>query len=1567
MYFLKIYKRALFLLLFVALPCISFSKTFTVTSSTSVGLGSLFEKIDSANSLVGADTILFAIGTARINQVIPLTELLPSVTDKVFIDGYSQNESQTAPGITFSGLIQSALVFKEGSEGSQIRGFEFALLTGYTVKIENTASITIKGCSFGTLHFGVYGGLQITNSSDCIIGGEGIGESNVFKKSLTNGVVIEGVKSTNNLILKNYIGVNKDGTDDVGNTEHGIVIQSSANDNILQNNVISGNKKSGIVISGVGANNNIIKGNVIGMSPDGNSLKSNNEYGVFITDGATNNTIGGSTVEDRNLISKNLFDGIFIDRSNNQLIEGNFIGTSTSGLNNFGNNGNGIKIITSNSVTIKNNVISGNSANGVLLEKTVDGCTLLGNIIGGTYPSAVNAIPNSQNGIYIDQNSGNVFPNLIGDGTEAGNNIIAHNLQNGIVVLGFTRNNNIHGNSIHSNSLLGIDLASNGADVRDALDADDGPNRLFNRPLLESIDINGQNATFNVQHIGINNESVRFDFYASVQEDNSGNGEGQFYVGSASVLVTDGMKFSRSFHVPADSRSFSVTATFSNNTSEFSNSVSAVPVPTGNIPKAINDTVQILEDANTTTFYVSKNDSDIDGNLDTMSVKIITPLAKHGSAGKMLGTGAISYTPNANFYGADTIHYEICDKTTPTALCSQAILIIQVISQPDPPVVEGEVVTILQGRDTIINILSNDSDIDNDIDTAGVKVVYKSNKLATYTPLTNGNLTISYSVAPTYKGEDTIRYEVCDKSPVPLCDQGEIVISVLQGASPVIKAVTDSVFEDSGQKTYDLLSLISDADNGLMMDSLKIIKSPSNGVAEIVVGGKLNYTPNKDYFGQQNIQYKACDSTANCTTGQINIFVKGVNDRPVAVNDTATVIHASDALINIANNDFDVDNNLNKSSIKILNIVSATRFLENSLVPGEIQIYYSDKPSLSGKDTLQYEICDLTTPVPLCDTAFAFITLEKGNPPSTQSDSIEVIEDQKGSISVQVLLNDSDVDGNLVVSTLSIKKPFSNNGATVGVEKINIQLTKNFTGLDTLIYSICDFTGFCAEDTLFLKVSPVNDPPIVSVIERSIYQGECPTLGVLLQFNTLLSEPDAGQEIDFSTLSFENGSSSGKTFSSDPLGQIFIQYTDLPLFSGVDSIQYKVADTGGLFDSSYVVINVIKNNAPTLLSDNLTLNTGEMKTVNVLQNDADNTYGIDVKEFKIIKNFTEGIGSIGSGNVIKVDFSNSSFIGKDTLTYELCDSACLCSQTQLYIEVKDTVTVVKDSIRLLDDELTIKAGCVTTSINVFENDHLPSNTLYSTFKLIGPSNPHWKIASSGVITFNFLDTVEVSSFVVNYELCDSVLKCDTGSINVIIGDNAVPKTQSRYYEFVEGESLKREFDVLSTTKDEDGIMKSSLQMVQRSSIGSSFSNVSLGTIDVNYGAITDYSLVDTLIYSICDSLCMCAQDTIFISFKELNEVLVYEGFSPNGDNINDVWEIDYIENHPENTVEVYNRWGNLVFKTTSYHNTLNYWNGTANEGILVDDNSLPEGIYYYIIHLSKSDTKPLKGQVIIQK
>src|SRR5438067_2800055 len=160
----------------------------------------------------------------------------------------------------------------------------------------------------------------------------------------------------------------------VGFVGGGLVINSSGN--IINSLVVNSFNNTGVQISGTGATFNKVTGCYLGTNPTGDSAVPNTFDGLTIAGGASNNTIGGSSAAERNLISGNARNGLLIidqigSGSNNNIVQGNFIGTNAAGQTALGNSQKG---------TTQGGIQIGPNAHGNLIGGTTAGVR---NIISG--------------------------------------------------------------------------------------------------------------------------------------------------------------------------------------------------------------------------------------------------------------------------------------------------------------------------------------------------------------------------------------------------------------------------------------------------------------------------------------------------------------------------------------------------------------------------------------------------------------------------------------------------------------------------------------------------------------------------------------------------------------------------------------------------------------------------------------------------------------------------------------------------------------------------------------------------------------------------------------------------------------------------------------------------------------------------------------------------------------------------------------------------------------------------------------------------------------------------------
>jgi large repetitive protein len=127
-----------------------------------------------------------------------------------------------------------------------------------------------------------------------------------------------------------------------------------------------------------------------------------------------------------------------------------------------------------------------------------------------------------------------------------------------------------------------------------------------------------------------------------------------------------------------------------------------------------------------------------------------------------------------------------------------------------------------------------------------------------------------------------------------------------------------------------------------------------------------------------------------------------------------------------------------------------------------------------------------------------------------------------------------------------------------------------------------------------------------------------------------------------------------------------------------------------------------------------------------------------------------------------------------------------------------------------------------------------------------------------------------------------------------------------------------------------------------------------------YNYYTDFPFLLVVLYDTAHNCSVSANTIIHLAgdVDPQSSKLGNNALTPNGDGINDFWYIRNAEYYPSISVEVYNRWGEQIYKQTGYDNSSKVWKGTYN------GNKLPSGTYYYIIKLN-SHAKALTGTVTI--
>ncbi len=448
--------------------------TFTVTTTADSGPGSLRAAITASNGTVGPNVIDFSIGSGP-HTIAPVSAL-PTITQPVTIDGTSQPGFAGTPLIRLDGKnLAAGTGLSIVAGGSTVDGLK---IVDWSVGVElqgaggNVVSGNYIGNSGSAALANGVGVLIDQGSASNTIGGTLSSATNVISGNSTAGVELTDATTQQNTIEGNAIGTNAARTKALANAA-GVLITGGASSTTIggktpaARNLISGNTNDGIDISG--SNSNLVEGNYIGTNKRGTSALANGSRGVFISDGSSSNTIGGTTSGARNVISGNGFLGIDVAGVTNattgmcqatqtasNIISGDRIGTNAAGTAAVANFQYGVLLEQCSTATqvggtskSARNLISGNDGTGVAIEGS-NGNLVEANYIG-TDVAGMAPIANAW-GIQLYQADNNT----IGGTTAGRRNVISGNGE------AIRANSSVADTAIEGN-YVGTDAAGTGA------------------------------------------------------------------------------------------------------------------------------------------------------------------------------------------------------------------------------------------------------------------------------------------------------------------------------------------------------------------------------------------------------------------------------------------------------------------------------------------------------------------------------------------------------------------------------------------------------------------------------------------------------------------------------------------------------------------------------------------------------------------------------------------------------------------------------------------------------------------------------------------------------------------------------------------------------------------------------------------------------------------------------------------------------------------------------------------------------------------------------------------------
>ena len=848
-------------------------------------------------------------------------------------------------------------------------------------------------------------------------------------------------------------------------------------------------------------------------------------------------------------------------------------------------------------------------------------------------------------------------------------------------------------------------------------------------------------------------------------------------------------------------------------------------------PIAVNDTISVTEDVPAAD-NVLTNDNDPESN--TLTASLVT--APVNGTVVLNADGSFTYTPNANFNGADSLIYQVCDNGT-QSLCDTATVIFDITAVNDAPIAVNDTISVTEDMPATGNVLSNDSDPEGNALTASLvtapvngTVVLNADGSFTYTPNANFN------------GTDSLTYQVCDNGTPSLCDTATVIFNIAAANdAPIAVNDTISVMEDV-PAADNVLTNDNDPEGNALTASL--VTAPVNGTVVLNSDGSLTYTPNTDFNGADSLIYEVCDNgtPSLCDTATVIFNVNTVNDAPIALSDTITVTEDVPAVGNILTNDSDPENNALIASL-VTTPVNGTVVLN-----ADGSFTYTPNANFNGADSLIYQVCDNGTPS-LCDTATVIFNISTANDaPIAVNDTINAIEDVPAT--GNVLTNDTDPESNILTAFL-VTVPVNGTVVLNADGSFTYTPNANFNGVDSSIYQVCDngTPSLCDTATVIFNIAAANDAPI-AINDTIPVTEDVPATG-----NVLTNDSDP--ESNTLTASLVTAPVNGKVVLN---ADGSFTYTPNVNFNGVDSLIYQVCDNGtsSLCDTTTVIFNIsAANDAPIAVNDTISITEDEPSTGNVLTNDSDpESNTVTASLVTVPVNGTVVLNADGSFTYTP----NANFNGADSLVYQVCDNGTpsLCDTATVIFNIaaaNDAPIAVNDTISVTED--------VPAVGNVLTNDSDPEGNTLTASLVTAPVNGTVVLNADGSFTYTPNANFNGADSLI-YQVCDNGTPslCDTAT--VIFNVNTVNDAPIAVNDTIPvTEDVPAIGNILTNDTDPEGnVLTASLVTAPVN-----------GTVVLNadgsftYTPNANFSGIDSLVYQVCDNGTPSLCDTAAVIFN----------------------------------------------------------------------------------------------------
>ena len=741
-----------------------------------------------------------------------------------------------------------------------------------------------------------------------------------------------------------------------------------------------------------------------------------------------------------------------------------------------------------------------------------------------------------------------------------------------------------------------------------------------------------------------------------------------------------------------------------------------------------------------------------------------------------------------------------------------------VVEPPNnPPQAVNDAVTITTGSTTVIDVLSNDIDIDGALLPNSLEIVdFPSHGTATMQP----DGTILYTNNGLALFVDSFSYRVTD-SAGSLSNTATVTVDVLPIPNGIPIANNDSADVFQGMSaSVDVLINDTDPEGAINIASLVIVQSPAHGNASIQTDGSILYVHDGGEANSDSFTYTVDDAdgvTSNEASVELSIEPLP-NVGPVASDDSATVLQGGEVTIAVLGNDSDPDGDL-----LMLSIVAEPAAGSLALNEDDGTFTYTHSGDGVGTDSFTYQVTD---PSGAADAATVIVTVEAAPVVTNPDTAIVASDNDSREVPIDVLANDSGITDHAIEL---IEELAPSLGTAVIVDnEIVYTASEASVGIDTFSYRVVGESG-SAESTV---VVTIEARPITLVDDVFVVSAEAGSVVLDLLAND--SGPLDIASLVIGVLEF------GSIETDVDTGEL--TYFAADGMSGEETFSYTVQDLTGTLEATANVTVTVEATSVVANPDTAIVasdNESRAVQINVLGNDT----GITDHVVELVAESTPSLGvAVINDNVITYTAHQSS-VGAETFGYRVQSEN---GSTESTVEI----TIEALPITLTDDSYAIGAGESSVVLDLLANDIGPvdSDSLEIGTVELGSVEPDPDTGDliyyaaegvSGEVTFDY--TVD--------DVTGSLR--ETASVTVTIETALVAVVANNDDAQVDANQLERSV-VIDVLGNDEGIGDPSgvtLQVIAGPTMGAVSVDENLVTYTFNQGVLG----TDTFDYSITDA------------------------------------------------------------------------------------------------------------------